>query len=179
MLMKDRHAAIVLLGLAACAADEPDMPPTGDRPRDCAAELAAWDRINGTPPDGTDVVLDSAMLRDPVSADPRPLADGNPDTSERLTVDERVILRLDDSVFVGALRYTPIAGAPAITDFRVYLSFDRECWGDPVASGAFDGSDAAQEVLMNGRAANYIRIDILGATDGAAEVGVTDFAIVT
>lgn len=146
---------------------------------DCDTLLTEWDAEHGTPTAGTTpVVLSQDAVRDGVSGMGRPVVDGDPATSEFVDVGGSVVLRLDEPRFLQAIRYTPASGEAAITDFNVYLSPSMDCWGEPAASGAFDGSDFAQEVGIDGRAARFVRIEVLGATGGAGKAAISELSFV-
>ena len=177
------YAPAILLALSlplvsvGCHPDDPEPNPE-PAPVDCATLLADWDVEHGAPvPSGASVILDPGAVRDPDIGVVRAIADGNSSTGEIVDVGSSVILRLDEPRFLDAIRYSGLTGEAAVTDFQIYLSPSTECWGEPVASGSFDGTDGTQEVAIDGRAARYVRLEVLGATGGASAAAIGELSM--
>ncbi len=174
---------LTLLIIAGCNPADPTEPdgPGPDSPDapSCEELLDAWDTNMGEPdPDATPLLLGPGMLRDVGRNEVRALADGEESSSEVVEVGSSIVLAASEARFVHAVRYTPRADEAPLTDFEIYLSPSPDCWGEPVATGRFDGSHFAQEVaIASPRRSAYIRIDVLGGDGGADRVGIAELGI--
>jgi len=161
---------VIVLG---CSPEEvaPETPTT------CGERLTAWDRLHDAPRGTTTAQLDPRLIRDPAGRGALLASDGDLTTVEWFLAPGEIVLQLDRPLWVTGLRYASAPGGPALTDFQVWLGIDADCYGEPVSVGAFDGTDAPQQVDFRGRMARFIRVALDGGSTPSGDVTIAELGV--